>query len=145
MRTRLIELAGEINTAMPQYVVDQVVLALNDSGAAVKGARILLLGLAYKPNVDDYRESPTYEIMSLLEQRGGVVSYNDPHIPVIRPGRSHRAVAGRESCAITAEYDVMVLCTNHKAYSEFDFRTLGVPLVDCRNAATKRPERYYTA
>ncbi len=145
MRTRLIELAGEINTAMPQYVVDQVVLALNDSGAAVKGARILLLGLAYKPNVDDDRESPTYEIMSLLEQRGGVVSYNDPHIPVIRPGRSHHAVAGRESCAITAEYDVMVLCTNHKAYSEFDFRTLGVPLVDCRNAATKRPERYYPA
>jgi UDP-N-acetyl-D-glucosamine dehydrogenase len=145
MRTRLIELAGEINTAMPQYVVSRVIEALNDSGRAVKEARVLILGLAYKPNVDDDRESPTYEIMNLLERRGAVVSYNDPHVPVIRPGRSHHAVAGRPSQPITDDYDVIVLCTHHREYGEFDFASLGVPLVDCRNAATKRPERYYPA
>jgi UDP-N-acetyl-D-glucosamine dehydrogenase len=145
MRTRLIELAGEINTAMPQYVVDRVIEALNESGKPVRGASILVLGLAYKPNVDDDRESPTYEIMSLLERRQAVVSYNDPHVPVIRPGRSHHAVAGRESQPIGPGFDVFVLCTNHREYSDVDFATLGVPLVDCRNAARKRPVRYYPA
>ncbi len=145
MRTRLIELAGEINTAMPQYVVTRVVDALNDSGRALKGARILILGLAYKPNVDDDRESPAYEIMSRLEQRGGIVAYNDPHVPVIRPGRSHHKVAGRESQPISADYDVIVICTHHRVYEEVDFRSLAVPLVDCRNAATMRPERYFPA
>lgn len=145
MRTRLIELAGEINTAMPQYVVGRVADALNDSGKAVHGARVLILGLAYKPNVDDDRESPTYEIMELLEKRGGIVSYNDPHVPVIRPGRSHHHVAGRVSQPITANYDAIVLCTHHREYADVDFATLDVPLVDCRNAATKRPKRYYQA
>jgi UDP-N-acetyl-D-glucosamine dehydrogenase len=143
--TRLIELAGEINTAMPQYVVDRVVEALNDSGKPVKGARVLVLGLAYKPDVDDDRESPTYEIIDLLEKRHAVVAYNDPHVPVIRPGRSHHAVAGRTSQPISADYDVLVLCTNHRDYAAVDFRELGVPLVDCRNAATTRPDRYYRA
>jgi UDP-N-acetyl-D-glucosamine dehydrogenase len=145
MRTRLIELAGEINTAMPNHVVGRVVDALNDSGRSVKDAKVLLLGLAYKPNVDDDRESPTYEIMQILEHRGAIVSYNDPHIPVIRPGRSHHHVAGRSSQPISAEYDVIVLCTHHRDYAEVDFKVLGVPLVDCRNAATKRPDRYYPA
>jgi UDP-N-acetyl-D-glucosamine dehydrogenase len=143
--TRLIELAGEINTAMPEYVVGRVVDALNDSSKAVRGSRILLLGLAYKPNVDDDRESPTYAIMESLEKRGAAVFYNDPHVPAIRPGRSHHHVAGRESQPITAGYDVLVLCTNHAEYAEFDFASLGVPLVDCRDAARKRPARYYRA
>jgi UDP-N-acetyl-D-glucosamine dehydrogenase len=145
MRTRLIELAGEINTAMPEHVVNRVADALNDAGKSVQGSRVLLLGLAYKPNVDDDRESPTYEIMELLEKRGAAVSYHDPHVPVIRPGRSHHHVAGRESRPITADYDVLVLCTHHREYGDFDFAALGVPLVDCRNAATKRPARYYQA
>jgi len=145
MRTRLIELAGEINTSMPQYVVGRVVDALNDSCKALRGARVLILGLAYKPNVDDDRESPTYEIMELLENRGAVVAYNDPHVPVIRPGRSHHHVAGRESQPITAAYDVIVLCTHHREYGDVDFAALGVPLVDCRNAAKKRPPQYYPA
>jgi UDP-N-acetyl-D-glucosamine dehydrogenase len=144
-RTRLIELAGEINTGMPEYVVGKVVEALNDSGKPVKGARILILGLAYKPNVDDDRESPTYEIMELLERRQAKVSYNDPHVPEIRPGRSHHQVAGRLSQPITGEYDVIVLCTNHREYSNVDFSEIGVPLVDCRDAATKRPKYYYRA
>jgi UDP-N-acetyl-D-glucosamine dehydrogenase len=144
-RTRLIELAGEINTAMPEYVVGRVIEALNDSGKAVNGARVLALGLAYKPNVDDDRESPTYEIIHLLEKRRARVDYNDPHVPQIRPGRCSHEVAGRQSKPITADYDVIVLCTNHREYAEVDFADLGVPLVDCRNAATKRPARYYPA
>jgi UDP-N-acetyl-D-glucosamine dehydrogenase len=145
MRTRLIELAGEINTAMPDYVLGRVVEALNDSGKAVRGARVLVLGLAYKPDVDDDRESPTYAIMQALEKRGALVDYNDPFIPVIKAGRSHHAVAGRESKPITAGYDVIVLATNHSSYRGFDFAALGVPLVDCRNAATSRPDKYYPA
>lgn len=145
MRTRLIELAGEINTSMPEYVVQRVVDALNDAGKPAKGARILLLGLAYKPDVDDDRESPTYEIMQLLEARGALVMYNDPHVPSIRPGRSHHHVAGRESQPISAAYDVLVLCTNHREYADVDFASLAVPLVDCRGAVRCRPARYYMA
>jgi UDP-N-acetyl-D-glucosamine dehydrogenase len=144
-RTRLIELAGEINTAMPEYVVARIVEALNDAGKPVRGSRILLLGLAYKANVDDDRESPTYAIMQLLEKRGARVSYNDPHVPVIHAGRSHHAVAGRTSQPITADFDVLVLCTAHEEYREFDFAGLGVPLVDCRNFARRPPAARYAA
>ena len=144
-RTRLIELAGEINTAMPEYVVGRVADALNDSGKSVSGSHILILGLAYKPNVDDDRESPTYEIMQMLEKRKAIVDYNDPHVPEIKPGRSHHAVAGRQSKPIAPGYDVLVLCTNHREYADFDFTALGVPLVDCRDAAKQRPARYYRA
>lgn len=144
-RTRLIELAGEINTAMPEYVISRTIDALNDACKPVRGSRVLLLGLAYKANVDDDRESPTYAIMQLLEKRGAEVSYNDPHVPVIQAGRSHHAVAGRMSQEITAEYDVIVLCTAHEEYRSFDFASLGVPLVDCRNFAEKRPAARYAA
>lgn len=144
-RTRLIELSGEINTAMPEYVVTQVTRALNDDGKSVRGARILLLGLAYKPDVDDDRESPTYEIIKLLEGLGATVTYNDPHIPEIRPGRSHHWVAGRKSQPIEAGYDLIVVCTHHKEYAAIDFAALGMPVVDCRNAVRKRPARYYQA
>jgi UDP-N-acetyl-D-glucosamine dehydrogenase len=144
-RTRLIELAGEINTAMPEYVVGRVVDALNDSGKSAKGARVLVLGLAYKPNVDDDRESPTYEIMQLLEKRQAIVDYNDPHVPEIKPGRSHHEVAGRMSKPISSDYDVLVLCTNHREYADVDFAALGVPVVDCRDTVRRRPARYYQA
>lgn len=144
-RTRLIELAGEINTAMPEYVVSRTIDALNDARKPVRGSRVLLLGLAYKANVDDDRESPTYAIMQLLEKRGAEVSYNDPHVPVIQAGRSHHAVAGRTSQGISAAYDVIVLCTAHEEYRSFDFASLGVPLVDCRNFADKRPAARYAA
>lgn len=144
-RTRLIELAGEINTAMPEYVVSRTTDALNDARKPVRGSKVLLLGLAYKANVDDDRESPTYAIMQLLEKRGAHVAYNDPHVPVIQAGRTHHAVAGRLSQEITAHYDVMVLCTAHEEYRLFDFASLGVPLVDCRNFAEKRPAARYAA
>ncbi len=143
--TRLIELAGEINTAMPEYVVSRVIDALNDSGKPVKNSKVLVLGIAYKANVDDDRESPSYTIIESLEKRGAVVSFNDPHVPTIRAGRSHHAVAGRTCVPISPNFDVILLCTNHEEYDSFDFKALGVPLVDCRNASTSRPDQYYAA
>ena len=143
--TRLIELAGEINTAMPEYVVSRVIDALNDSGKPVKNSKVLVLGVAYKANVDDDRESPSYTIIESLEKRGAVVSFNDPHVPTIRAGRSHHAVAGRTCVPISQNFDVILLCTNHQEYDSFDFKALGVPLVDCRNASTSRPAQYYAA
>ena len=83
--------------------------------------------------------------MQGLEKRGASVDYNDPFVPVIKAGRSHHAVAGRESKPITADYDVIVLSTNHHQYRDVDFAALGVPVVDCRNAITKRPVSYYPA
>ena len=143
--TRLIELAGEINTAMPEYVVSRVIDALNDAGKPVKGSRVLMLGVAYKADVDDDRESPSYAIMESLEQRGAQVFYNDPHVPAIREGRSNHAVAGRSSVEITHEADVIVLCTGHREYCDADFSSLDIPLVDCRNIVQKRPRAYYAA
>ena len=144
-RTRLIELAGEINTAMPQYVVSRISDALNDSSKSIRGSKVLLLGLAYKANVDDCRESPTFEIMTLLENRGAKVDYNDPHVPRIMAGRGHHAVADRKSQPITNDYDVIVLCTAHETYRTLDFKSLDVPFIDCRNFAENVPERSYAA
>lgn len=143
--TRLIELAGEINTAMPEYVVSRVIDALNDAGKPVKGSSVLVLGIAYKPDVDDDRESPSYAIIESLEKRGAVVSYNDPHVPVIRPGRSNHAVAGRSSVPIADNFDALVLCTNHREYCNFNFREYGTILVDSRSCINHRPARYYAA
>lgn len=143
--TRLIELAGEINTAMPEYVVSRVIDALNDVGKPVRGSQILVLGIAYKADVDDDRESPSYTIIQSLEKRGAVVSYNDPHVPRIREGRSNHWVAGRECVPISSEHDAIVLCTNHKEYESIDFSTFGIPLIDCRNVITHREGNYYAA
>ena len=85
--TRFIELAGEINTSMPMYVVQQTIDALNSHKKPLNGSRVLLVGLAYKPNVDDDRESPTYKLMDYLHEKGAEISYYDPHIPVIKPSR----------------------------------------------------------
>ena len=95
--TRFIELAGEVNTAMPEYVVNRVAEALNAGRKAVNGSRVLVLGLAYKPNVDDDRESPSYHLMDLLKRRGAEVAYYDPHVPAIRPSREHSNWAGTAS------------------------------------------------
>jgi UDP-N-acetyl-D-glucosamine dehydrogenase len=143
--TRLIELAGEINTAMPEYVVSRVIDALNDVGKPVRASKILVLGIAYKADVDDDRESPSYAIIQSLEKRGALVSYNDPHVAVIREGRSNHWVAGRKCVPISSEYDAIVLCTNHKEYESIDFSTFGIPLIDCRNVITHREGNYYAA
>ena len=144
--TRFIELAGEINTAMPDHVVRVAVEALNDEGKAVKGARVLILGLAYKANVDDDRESPSYKLIQKFEALGAKVEYHDPFVPVIPRTREHAEYAGRKSvAAITPDYDLIVLSTGHEAYKDFDFSKFPMPLVDTRNCIRQRPAKYRKA
>jgi UDP-N-acetyl-D-glucosamine dehydrogenase len=131
--TRFIELAGEINTSMPDYVVSKVMLALNDAGKAVRGARILILGLAYKANVDDDRESPSYRLMEKLEHMGALVSFNDPCIPVVRPSREYAHFAGRRSVLVSKDFDLFLIATAHDAYRSLDLPSYGIPVVDTRN------------
>lgn len=143
--TRFIELAGEINTAMPDYVISRVADALNDDGKAIKGSKILLLGMAYKPNVDDDRESPSYVLMKKLEDKGASVSYNDPHVPEIKLTREHPEFAGRKSAEITDDYDCILLATHHEEYKTFDFSNFSCPIVDTRNCINSIPEKYFKA
>lgn len=146
MHTRFIELAGEINTAMPDHVVRVAFEALNAEGKSVKGSRILILGLAYKANVDDDRESPTYKLIEKFEAFGAEVVYHDPHVPVIPKTREHAAYAGRRSVAeITDSYDLIVLSTGHDVYKNFDFTSFDIPLIDTRNCINFRPEKYRKA
>ena len=136
--TRFIELAGEINTSMPDFVVQRVMDALNASGKALKGAKVLLLGLAYKANVDDYRESPSFQLMEKLEEKGAVVSYNDPYIPVIGMTREFPKYGGRKSAAITDDYDVILIATAHDDYRSVDFSKFKCAIVDTRNLLNGR-------
>jgi UDP-N-acetyl-D-glucosamine dehydrogenase len=146
--TRFIELAGEINTAMPDHVVKVCFEALNQDGKSVKKSRILILGLAYKANVDDDRESPSYKLIEKFEALGAQVFYHDPYVPVIPMTREHAEYAGRKSeQEVSENYDLIVLSTGHDAYKQHDFSAYNIPLVDTRNAVsvTKRPEKYYRA
>ena len=135
--TRFIELAGEINTAMPDYVVHRVAEALNNSGKAIKGSRILILGLAYKPNVDDERESPSYRLLEKLTQRGAIVAYHDPHVPVIRPTREHPHWAGTKSVPWTrptiSGFDLVVVATAHASVNYQELADWARCVVDTRN------------
>ncbi|MEC7696065.1 MAG: nucleotide sugar dehydrogenase [Planctomycetota bacterium] len=135
--TRFIELAGEINRAMPRYVVDGVARALNQHGKPIRGSRICLLGVAYKKNVDDPRESPAFKLFELLSEAGATLSYNDPHVPKLPQMRSH-TVPNLISQELTADYlaslDCALICTDHSAY-DFSFIVKHAPLViDTRNA-----------
>ncbi len=131
--TRFIELAGEINTAMPAFVVQRTMDALNEVGKPLKGSKILLLGLAYKANVDDDRESPSYELMKELEEKGAIVAYNDPYVPVIRITREHPQYAGKKSVELSKGYDAIVISTAHDEYKKIDFKSLNIPVIDSRN------------
>ena len=140
--TRFIELAGEINSSMPDYVVSKVAIALNDIGKPIKGSRILILGIAYKANVDDDRESPSYHLMEKLEKMGASVDYNDPYIPEIRPTRQFAQYAGRKSVEIDGEYDLILIATAHDEYRSVDFSSFRIPIVDTRKVANKGPYVY---
>ncbi len=115
MPTRFIEMAGEVNSAMPHFVVQQVLEAFSARGRGLRGATVLLVGLAYKKNVDDARESPSFRLIDLLEARGAAVSYHDPFIPVIPRTRDHPHLAGRESVPLSraAEFDAVLIATDH--------------------------------
>ena len=134
--TRFIELAGEINTLMPDYVIQKIIFALNREGKSLKNSRILLLGLAYKKNIDDTRESVTFKIMELLEEKEAVTDYNDPYIPQIKPTRKYKQFVGKKSVALKKinQYDCVVILTDHTSY---DFKTIANEskvIVDTRNA-----------
>jgi len=147
--TRFIELAGEINTAMPLYVIDKLQAALNETGKAVKGANILVLGLAYKPDIDDPRESPAFEIIERLLHLGADVSYHDPHIPVAPKMRSWPDFPAMESTPLTEEnlgaIDAAILVTDHKAV-DYDFVLEHAPLViDTRGKYRAKNEKVHSA
>jgi UDP-N-acetyl-D-glucosamine dehydrogenase len=136
--TRFIELAGEINTAMPEYVVHRVADALNARSKAVKGSRVLILGLAYKPDVDDERESPSYALMNSLNERGAEVDYYDPYVPVIKPTREHPHFAGKKSVAwdrtTVQRFDLVLVATNHSCVNYQELGDWAQCIIDTRNA-----------
>jgi UDP-N-acetyl-D-glucosamine dehydrogenase len=137
LTTRFIELAGEINTNMPHFVVEKIADALNERSKPVRGSKVLLLGMAYKKDVDDSRESPGFELMDLLLRKGAVVRYNDPHIPVLPPTRNHPHLR-MASLPLTpdnlAEQDCVVIVTDHSAYDVATIVEHAPLVVDTRNA-----------
>jgi UDP-N-acetyl-D-glucosamine dehydrogenase len=142
--TRFIELAGEVNTAMPYHVVDAVASALNDRQKALKGSRVLVLGVAYKKDVDDLRESPTLKIMQLLSERGACMDYNDPYFPQLHKMRHYDYTAMRSvelTPAKVAEYDCVVIATDHSSYDYAAIVEWAKLVVDSRNA-TRRIARH---
>ncbi|MDD5141458.1 MAG: nucleotide sugar dehydrogenase [Verrucomicrobiales bacterium] len=136
--TRFIELAGEINTAMPMHVVNRTAEALNANRKPVNGSRVLILGLAYKPNVDDERESPSYTLMEILKSRGAEVAYYDSYVPVIRPTREHAHWAGTRSVGWNREtvqsFDAVIISTNHQSVNYRELAEWSSCIVDTRNA-----------
>ena len=136
--TRFIELAGEINTSMPIFVLRRLIDALNDELKPLRGSRILLLGLAYKANVDDDRESPGYVLLELLEKSGAEVAYYDPLIPVIRPSREHAHWAGTKSIkwkqTTVSQFDAAIISTAHACINYQELMDWLPLIIDTRNA-----------
>ncbi|HXM99352.1 MAG TPA: nucleotide sugar dehydrogenase [Candidatus Dormibacteraeota bacterium] len=142
--TRFIELAGEINTSMPYHIVDAIAAALNNHKKSVKGSKILVLGVAYKKDVDDLRESPTLKIMQILQERGANFDYNDPYFPQLRKMR-HYNYENMKSVPLSAEtlasYDAVVIATDHSSYDYAAIVDAAKLVVDTRNA-TRRVLRH---
>lgn len=136
--TKFIELAGEVNTAMPHYVVNRVAEALNAVRKPINGSRVLLLGLAYKSNVDDMRESPTFVLMDELKRRGAVVEYFDPYIPTVTPTREHGQWTGMRSIswnkAEISSFDVVIIATAHDCVNHRELSEWANLIIDTRNA-----------
>jgi len=133
---RFIELASEINTNMPRFVIGKVQDALNEHGKPIKGSSVLVLGAAYKPDIDDLRESPAIDVLRLLQQKGARVTYHDPYIPSIREdGWEMHSVA--DLMQAVQEADCVVIVTNHKVYDYPAILTTAKLIVDTRNALGK--------
>jgi UDP-N-acetyl-D-glucosamine dehydrogenase len=136
MVTRFIELAGEINTSMPEYVVHRTMEELNELGLALKGMKLLIVGLAYKGNVDDMRESPSLRLIHLFEAKGAEVHYYDPYIPIIPITREHSELAGRKSITLeeAGNFDIAVISTKHDIVDHTVFSQKCKLVIDTRNA-----------
>ncbi|ROZ80429.1 nucleotide sugar dehydrogenase [Pseudomonas neustonica] len=130
LHTRFIELSGEVNQAMPDYVLGKLVDGLNNASKSLKGSRILVLGIAYKKNVDDMRESPSVAIMEMIEAKGGIVAYSDPHVPVFPKMREHYFELSSESLDADniAGFDAVVLATDHDKF-DYDLIKLHAKLI----------------
>lgn len=141
VHTRFIELAGEVNESMPSYVIQKIGEALNTRKKAVNGSRILLMGLAYKENVDDMRESPSFHLMDGLKDLGAEIDYFDPHIPEITPTREHAQWTGQKSVTwsteVIASYDCVVIATHHKQFELSELLKQADLIMDTRNAIAK--------
>ncbi|MBS4167785.1 nucleotide sugar dehydrogenase [Parachlamydia sp. AcF125] len=133
VQTRFIELAGEINRSMPRYVVSKVQDCLNQANKAMKGSKILVLGLAYKADIDDMRESPSLELIKLMQEKGAIVDYHDNHIPEIGVTREYSFLAGKKSVPLSNKYDCFVLATHHHYFSVDHILSFKVPIIDTRN------------
>jgi len=132
---RFIELAGEINTGMPHYVVDKTVKALNEQGMSIKGAKVLILGLSYKADIDDDRESPSYELIDLFDHLGADWAYCDPFIPSARLGRKNKRHMSTAPCTKVefARYDALVVATAHSAFKDPSLYERARLVIDARN------------
>ena len=136
LTTRFIELAGEVNVSMPDYVVHRTMEALNDAGKAMKGSKILILGLAYKKDIDDVRESPSLEIIELLKHRGAKVDYNDPHVPRTHKMREYdlKMTSKKITPKLLGDYDAVMICTDHSSYDYDKIVEHAQLVIDTRNA-----------
>lgn len=139
MPTRFIELAGEINTSMPHYVITKMMEALNEQKKSLKGSKVLVLGLAYKKDIDDLRESPSIELIELLREKGAKVDYNDPYIPRTHKQREHdlKMVSKKLTASMLAGYDVVLISTDHSSYDYGWIVKNARLVVDTRNATAK--------
>jgi UDP-N-acetyl-D-glucosamine dehydrogenase len=133
-RTRFIELAGEVNTAMPYFVIDQIANGLNNHAKAIKGSKILVLGLAYKRDIDDLRESPSLTILELLREKGAIVSYNDPYFPSVGHGRHYALNMTNTPLDNLDSYDAVVIVTDHTTYNYKEIVEQSKLVIDTRNA-----------
>ncbi len=136
--TRFIELAGEINTVMPRYVLDRTILGLNAHKKAINGSKILVIGLAYKPDIDDMRESPTFKIFDLLKEVGAEISYYDQYIPTISETREHKEYTGQKSIKWNKDtisgFDAVIISTNHSDINYSELANWNNCIIDTRNA-----------
>jgi UDP-N-acetyl-D-glucosamine dehydrogenase len=148
MDTRLIKLAGELNVSMPDYVMQKISFALGQVGKNLADSHVLLLGLAYKKNLDDDRESVTFKIMEMLEKQGAKVDYNDPYIPIIKPRREYIQFVGKKSASLDQikEYDITIILTDHSSYDYEAIVRESKIVVDTRNACgTIRSSKIFKA
>jgi UDP-N-acetyl-D-glucosamine dehydrogenase len=132
--TRFIELAGEVNSAMPYFVLDRIGAALNEQRKPIKGSKVLVLGLAYKRDIDDLRESPSLTIIELLRDKGAVVSYNDPYFPTVGRGRQYDLNMTSTPLDKLAQFDAVIIVTDHSSYDYAAIVDQSQLVVDTRNA-----------
>jgi UDP-N-acetyl-D-glucosamine dehydrogenase len=137
---RFIELASEINTNMPRYVVSRILEALNDRGKHLKGSKVLVLGVAYKPDIDDVRESPAFDVIALMKKKGALVEYHDPYIPHIHhehEGWKMDSITDADLMQTVKASDAVVVITNHKSYNYQAIVDAASFVFDSRNALGK--------